>query len=115
MPPSIAAFLAWLAAETASGRGAVPRVGAPRDGYLAHLRAFAGPGGVERARRRLSDPLDPEWMEEKVARTNKLGTDCGMRPRGARLVQRVGARAAAGYRLALDPAEIHFVRSAGEA
>ncbi len=105
MPPAVAAFVAWLAAEQAAGRDGVPRVGATRAGYLAEYRCFAGRAAADG---RLPDPLDPEWIEEKAARANKIADAAGARPRGARLIQRLGDRARALYRLALDPGEIGF-------
>lgn len=106
LPPAIAAFVGWIAREQAAGAPGVPRVGAPRAGYLAAYRTIAGEAARLRAEKRLSDPLDPEWMEEKAARTNKLALASGVRPRGARLVQADGGRARAIYRLALDRSEI---------
>jgi CRISPR-associated protein (TIGR02584 family) len=109
LPPSLSAFLAWLATEQKAGRPGVPRTGAARSGYLTLYAAFAGTVAAERADTRLADPLDPEWIEEKAARANKAARALGMRPRGARLVQRIGDRARAVYRLALDPEEISVV------
>ncbi len=106
LPPAIAAFLAWAAREQASGNMGLPRVGAPLEGYLEVYRAFAGAGAASRAKKRLADPLDPEWMEEKAARASKLARAFGIQPRGARLVQRVGDRARSVYRLALDAREL---------
>lgn len=114
LQPAIAAFLGWIARAQAEGAEGVPRVGARAEGYLAAYGAVAGPAARARAAARLPDPLDPEWMEEKAARANKLADAAGIRPRGARLVQVAGARARAVYRLALDRAEI-AITGAGEA
>lgn len=112
MPPALAAFVAWLAAEQLAGRMGVPRVGAARAAYLAQYRRFAGPQAADAAAVRLPDPLEPEWVEEKAARANKAADAAGARPRGARLIQRLGDRARALYRLALDPAEIAIAGAA---
>ncbi len=113
LPPAIAAFVAWIALAQAGGAEGVPRVGAPRRDYLAAYGAFAPGAAAFRAAARLADPLEPEWMEEKVARTNKLADACGIRPRGARLLQASGPRARAVYRLALDRGEIRVTGAAG--
>lgn len=108
LPPALAGWLAWLVAETLKGAPGLPRVGAASAGYLAHYSAFiAGP--IARAKARLADPLDPEWMEEKAARISKLALDCGVRPLGGRLIWRDGPRAHATYRLALPPAEAALI------
>lgn len=109
LPPALAAWLAWLASHQVSSGTGLPRVGASRKGYLESYEHFVrSRRELDRARARLSDPLDPEWMEEKVARINKLAMGCGIQPRGAMLVQRVGGRARAIYRLALDTNEIEI-------
>ena len=106
LPPALGAWLSWLAAvQWRTGKG-LPRVGASRADYLRHYRRFATGMRSAQAMKRLPDPLDPEWMEEKASRIAKLAEDCGIRPRGARLVQREGPRAQARYRLSLDRAEI---------
>jgi CRISPR-associated protein (TIGR02584 family) len=110
LPPAVGAFLAWIGAEQAAGRAGVPRTGAARADYLSVYRTFAGAAAAARVGARLADPIDPEWIEEKAARTNKAADAVGARPRGARLVQRVGERARAFYRLALDPDEFTVAR-----
>lgn len=112
LPPAQAGWLAWLVAETLGGVVGLPRVAAPRAGYLDHYRAFvAGPGEVARARARLPDPLEPEWMEEKAARIAKLAAACGVQPSGGRLVQRNGPHARALYRLAVPAAELTLIQA----
>ncbi|WP_072745998.1 CRISPR-associated ring nuclease Csm6 [Oceanicella actignis] len=101
-PPAPLAFLAMLAEACLSGRG-VPRTGAPREAFMAHYRK------APRARRLdLPDPLDGEWVEEKVSRLNALARDCGMRPGGGALARRHGARAQSECRLALTPQDIRL-------
>lgn len=113
LPPAIAAFLGWLVREQVAGAPGIPRVGAPRAGYLSAYRCVAGEAARARAEARLPNPLEPEWMEEKAARANRLTASAGVRPRGARLVQTTGERARALYRLALDPAEIRVTDTVG--
>jgi CRISPR-associated protein (TIGR02584 family) len=113
LPPAIAAFVGWLAREQAIGAPGLPRVGARRCGYIDVYRAIAGDAARLRAEARLPDPLDPEWMEEKAARANRLTLAAGIRLRGARLVQATGNRARALYRLALDRAEIAVIARTG--
>ncbi len=109
-PPNLAAWLAWLAAaQFQNGNAGLDRVGSPLAEFIKFYRRFASPRQVQNALSRTSDPLDPEWMEEKASRVAKLASDCGIRPRGARLVQRTGPRAHAIYRLALDASEIRVV------
>ena len=108
-PPAPSAFLAWLAADLLAGSSGIPRVNASRDLWLAAYALFAPWSARQAAARRTPDPLDPEWMEEKVSRVAKLGRDCGIAPRGASLVARTGPRAASRYRLALDPHEVGWV------
>lgn len=106
--PALAAWLRWLA--TSEG---VPRVGACRSDYLSHYRHFAGIGRTEQQLKRLPDPLDSEWIEEKANRIVKLGKDCGIAPNGKKLVLREGEPGRAIYRLALDPIDVHIVQGTG--
>jgi CRISPR-associated protein (TIGR02584 family) len=108
-PAAVAAFAAWLAADLLAGGAGVPRVGAARRAWLAAYAAFGGRRAAEAAARRLPEPLDPEWMEEKASRLAKLAAACGAAPRGASLVARTGPRAASRYRLALDPHEVGWI------
>lgn len=109
MPPAIAAWLAWLADDLVKRGQGVPRVGADLANYLEAYGRLAGTARRAAAARRICDPPDAEWMEEKASRLAKLAETCGIRPRGARLVARTGPRAAARYRLALDPHEVEWV------
>lgn len=108
-PPAPSAFLAWLAADLLAGGEGLPRAGARRALWLAAYALFAPAPALRAAARRTPDPLDPEWMEEKASRVAKLGRSCGVAPRGASLVSRIGPRAASRYRLALDPQEVGWV------
>jgi len=108
-PPALAAWLTWLAGNQLKGAKGVPRVGAARSAYLHYYARFAGIAHQRRMSAILPDPLDAEWMEEKASRLAKLAMDCGVRPRGARLIQRIGPRAHAVYRIALDAHEIDVV------
>lgn len=108
-PAAAAAWLAWLAHDLVSGGLGLPRVGASRRAWLTAYGAFAEPRVSAAAARRLPDPLDSEWMEEKASRVAKLAADCGAAPRGSKLVLRIGKRAALRYRLALDPHEVEWV------
>jgi len=109
LPPALAAWLAWLAVvQSAGGRG-LARVGSRKRDYATFYRHFAPQGRARQVLENLPDPLDAEWMEEKASRIAKLAADCGIRPRGARLVQRLGPRARARYALALDRHEIEVV------
>ncbi len=113
LPPALATFFAWLAIAARQGRVGIPRVGAARGEYLSLYRRFAEPGAARRHEHtRLPDPLDAEWVEEKAARLARWAEQTGLRPRGLRLLQRVGPRAKAFYRLALGPEEIEVKEAA---
>ncbi len=114
LPPALAAWLAWLTAAQLENAQGLPRSGSRRDNYLDYYTHFAQPQAVHRQRQKLPEILDPEWMEEKKARINKLVADAGVRPRGAYLVQRTGNWAHAYYRLALDNREIAISNRATE-
>lgn len=108
-PPALAGWLAWLADSQLKGTKGVPRVGAPRSAYMQFYARFTGIAHQQRMSAILPNTLDAEWMEEKASRLAKLAMDCGIRPRGARLIQRCGPRAHAVYRIALDAHEIDVV------
>ena len=100
-PPQPVAFLAMLSEQRLSGGPGISRSGTP-------LARFQGHYNITKDARRMAlpDPLDGEWMEEKVSRVNKLAKDCNMRPGGGNLVQREGPRASAIYRVAVDGDDI---------
>lgn len=100
-PPQPVAFLAMLSEDRLSGGPGISRAGTP-------LARFQGHYNITKDVRRidLPDPLDGEWVEEKVSRVNKLAKDCNMRPGGGNLVQREGPRASAIYRIAVDADDI---------
>lgn len=101
-PPMPLAFLAMLADACISGRG-ISRTRTPREAFMAFYRE------VPRSRRlALPDPLDGEWVEEKVSRVNALARGSGIRPGGGPLVRRSGPWAASEYRLALTPRDIRI-------
>lgn len=100
-PPQPVAFLAMLAADRLSGRPGLSRSGTPRSHFLNHYRITKDARKLD-----LPDPLDGEWVEEKVSRVNKLAKDCRIRPGGGNLVQREGPRAGATYRVAVGASDI---------
>jgi len=108
-PPVLAAWLGWLASVQASGGKGLLRVGAGRADFARIYRRFATRAQANRVLANLPDPLDPEWMEEKASRVAKLAADCAIRPRGSKLVQRIGSRAQAIYCLTLDRSEIEII------
>lgn len=102
-PPMPLAFLSMVAEARLSGQGGISRTETPREAFLRHYRE------VPRARDlALTDPLDGEWVEEKVSRVNALARDCEIRPGGGILVRRFGPRARSAYRIALTPQDIRI-------
>lgn len=109
MPPSLLCWLATLADDLLEGGSGVTRVGASPEKFLRAYRRLRGEAGAGRMAKRLEDPLDPEWVEEKCSRLVASANRVGARPRGGPLIARMGRRASARYRLALDPAEIRWL------
>jgi len=76
MPPSLAAWLAWLATNSLNGKRGLKRIGSSKEEYLKFYKKFASHKSFLRVSAILPDILDPEWMEEKTSRINKLVANC---------------------------------------
>lgn len=110
LPPAIAAFAAWLADDLLyKGEGGIRRTGASPEGYIEAYRRLRGSTAAFQMQKRLHPAAEPEWMQEKASRLNKLAAACGVRPRGATLVVRAGGRPCARYRLSLDAEEVDWI------
>jgi CRISPR-associated protein (TIGR02584 family) len=100
-PPQPVAFLAMLVADRLSGGPGLSRSGTARSNFLHHYRITKDARKLD-----LPDPLDGEWVEEKVSRVNKLAKACRIHPGGGNLVQREGPRACATYRVTVGVSDI---------
>ena len=109
LAPSLMALLAVLADDLLAGGSGLPRLEQRATPFLAAYARLRGAVAAQRAARRLSDPLEPEWLEEKCSLINSAASRQGVRPRGMALVGRVGARPRSRYRLALDVAEVNWI------
>ena len=109
LPPAITAFAAWLADDLLRDAPGLPRAGVDPRGFVAAYRRIRGPDAAAKMAARLGPEVDPEWMEEKASRLNKLAAACASRPRGASLVVRVGERSRGRYCLSLDCDEIDWI------
>lgn len=105
-PPQPTAFLAMLAEDRISNGSGIRRSGTSRARFLRHYK----PASQARALN-LPDPLEGEWVEEKVSRVNRLARLCDIRPGGGLLVRREGVRASSVYHLALDPSDVDLQRA----